>query len=373
MRLSIVIPTFKRARSLANLLKSLEKQSLQFDHFEVIVVANFQDQQTEEVVRKSQLKPQFFIAGEQGANRARNLGLAKAKAPTIVFLDDDTYLQSPSLLADLLLERQQNPDLVAIGGVYQLPSNAGLFDRYYHQLSHQWQLENLEQNLVGGFCLYQKNELGHFLKFNEKISFGATETELNLRLLGMGYKMKVLPSLSIEHRTQINFRDFIKKAFYQGMGYKFLQGLLAKRSLFQRQSTIKKNWPNSIYQFFFKTGYRYGLVSLERPLKKTLLCKCLLSEFFQIDSNEILKPTHNQELSYHLTKYPVLKFRQLYHWLKGNFWKARWRFFWFLKWRLIPLIIMFPLSALWMLFPFNMIGLSVPYDQLLRSFKFKGE
>ncbi len=370
MRLSIVIPTFKRASSLEALLKSIEKQSLQFDLYEVIVVSNFHDSQTQEIVSQSSLNPKYLVADTQGANKARNLGLASANAPSVLFLDDDTYLHSTNLLADLLIEEQMNPEHVAIGGVYELAATAGRFDRYYHNLSHDWQLANLQQNLVGGISLYQKNKIGHFLKFNEKISFGATETELNLRLKGMGFQLKVIPSLSVEHHTEINFWNFIKKAFYQGMGYNFLEGLKENQPL--ANNTKDKNLPHYLYQFFFKTGYRYGKVSLTRPLRKSLLAKSLLCEFFQLDSENILRPTHNQEVSYHLTKYPVLKFRQFYHWMKGNFWKARWRFFWFLKWRLIPLLIMFPLTAIWMLFPFNMIGLSVPYDQLLSKFKFKG-
>ena len=364
MNLSIIIPTSKNSSGLDGLLSSLEIQDLSPEEFEVIIVFSGR------AIRNISLKnnPKITILqSPRGANKARNKGLSVARSEFVLFLDDDTYLQDSTYLTTILKYAHANPALAAIGGTYKLSGRKGYFDHAYANVSEDWQKSNTSQNLVGGNSLYCFKKIEHYLRFNENISFGATETELNLRLIQMGFQLKVFEELVVEHKTQISFWGFIKKAFLQGMGHHYIERVLLKN---KKNITQTDSRPvNHLYQFFYRVGYRYGRKNLDPPLKPLLIFSSLFSEFFQIESELILAPKSNQDTYYHLTKYPVLKFRQIYHWVKGNFWRARWRFFWFLKWRLFPLLIMFPIAAAWMLFPFNLIGLSTPYDNLLKRFK----
>ena len=108
-RISVIIPSFKPDNYIDACLASLAVQTIPKESFEVIVILNGCEEPWK--TNLSQLLERFRI--EHGmcgillhsdwgnVSNARNMGLAKAKAEYICFIDDDDYV-SPTFLEKLL-------------------------------------------------------------------------------------------------------------------------------------------------------------------------------------------------------------------------------------------------------------------------------
>ncbi|MFA5411669.1 MAG: glycosyltransferase family A protein [Candidatus Omnitrophota bacterium] len=105
MIISVVIPTFNRAKILEEALTSLAAQTRIPD--EVVVVDNNSSDNTKEVVESFNhgLKIKYVLEPTQGTSTARNTGIKNASGDIIVFFDDDCvadkewlhYLEQPFL------------------------------------------------------------------------------------------------------------------------------------------------------------------------------------------------------------------------------------------------------------------------------------
>ena len=106
IKISVIIPTFKPQEYLFECLNSLEKQTLNHDQFEVLLILNgTKEPYYSEIIslqkRLRNLHIQLFHTDEAGVSNARNIGLDSAMGEFITFIDDDDYV-SESYLEDLL-------------------------------------------------------------------------------------------------------------------------------------------------------------------------------------------------------------------------------------------------------------------------------
>lgn len=104
-RISVVIPTMRRREPLARALAALEGQTLGDGEFEVLVVADPEDDAAEvaAVVRAEQRRmvTRQLEGLASNASGSRNAGWRDARAPIVLFLGDD-ILGVPELLAEHL-------------------------------------------------------------------------------------------------------------------------------------------------------------------------------------------------------------------------------------------------------------------------------
>src|SRR6185295_225181 len=92
IRISAIVCTYKRPDYLRHALQSLRDQSLPRDEYEIIVVDNAVEMETQQVVEDFQdgaLNLLYVPEQTVGLSRARNTGLNAAAAPYVAFLDDD--------------------------------------------------------------------------------------------------------------------------------------------------------------------------------------------------------------------------------------------------------------------------------------------
>ena len=126
MRLSIVVPTFRRAALLAELLARLEPQLAAFPDAEAIVVDNDPDAGARSVVEgRSQVR--YVHEARPGVVNARNRGVGEAAARHIVFLDDDE-IPAPGWLAAFAGQAEQGV-AASFGRIvprFETPAPAGL-------------------------------------------------------------------------------------------------------------------------------------------------------------------------------------------------------------------------------------------------------
>jgi glycosyltransferase involved in cell wall biosynthesis len=91
--ISVVIPTFCRANLLRRLITALERQTLERDRFEVVVVDNASTDDTPAVLRelmaRSPLEIRSLVEPTRGPAATRNAGWRAARGDLIAFVDDD--------------------------------------------------------------------------------------------------------------------------------------------------------------------------------------------------------------------------------------------------------------------------------------------
>jgi glycosyltransferase involved in cell wall biosynthesis len=114
--ISVVIPTHNHCGVLSRTLEALARQSLSPEQFEVLLVADGCTDDTTRVVRASEVpyRISFIEQAQAGAAEARNRGAAKAKAPILLFLDDDMAASRDLLVAHLRVHAD-HPGGVVLG------------------------------------------------------------------------------------------------------------------------------------------------------------------------------------------------------------------------------------------------------------------
>jgi len=94
MFVSVIIPTYKGAHFLPQVLKSLKAQS--FKDFEVIIIVKPSGDETEGIARKIckqfDLQHRILIQTEGHFTRALNMGIKGSKGDILLFTDDDVIL-----------------------------------------------------------------------------------------------------------------------------------------------------------------------------------------------------------------------------------------------------------------------------------------
>jgi glycosyltransferase involved in cell wall biosynthesis len=135
---SVVVPTYNRQAALGRVLDALDRQELGERSFEVIVVNDGSTDGTRAYIdaqrRSFELVP--IHQKNSGPARARNAGVEAARAPLILFLDDDVE-PSPELIREHIASHEPDPDLVVMGPMASLPS--------YRQVWVAWEQTKLER------------------------------------------------------------------------------------------------------------------------------------------------------------------------------------------------------------------------------------
>jgi glycosyltransferase involved in cell wall biosynthesis len=112
---SIIIPTFNRAKYVAQAVESVFAQT--FTNLEVIVIDDGSTDETRERLASFSSSARFHYVYQANAGRstARNQGIAKAQGEFLLFLDSDDQLL-PNALADLLQLVVRHPSAQMICG-----------------------------------------------------------------------------------------------------------------------------------------------------------------------------------------------------------------------------------------------------------------
>ncbi len=114
-RVTVIIPTYKRAPFLRYALEGLKKQT--YRNFETIIVMKPGGDETEKIVKKYQkdLTIRLVSQSEEFVSKAYNLGLEKAKGEYIAFMDDDS-VPLPDWLKQYVRAYDEHSDVGGISG-----------------------------------------------------------------------------------------------------------------------------------------------------------------------------------------------------------------------------------------------------------------
>jgi glycosyltransferase involved in cell wall biosynthesis len=233
VRASIIIPTRRRARLLAETLDSLDRQT-EAD-FEVIVVCDGEDDRTRALAESysSNFHLRWIITDTNyGQASARNTGARAASGELILFLDDDT---SPA--PDWLFHHRKHhrsldePKGVVVLGrlhhVYNRPPVSHT-ERFLRQAfaAHEATLETwlLQAGRDARDCVWiglntsiRKPALLASGGFDPMLRYVQEDTALGTRMFDAGAKFIYEPSAIVYHRSTKNLvDDYARMPFFAG-------------------------------------------------------------------------------------------------------------------------------------------------------------
>ncbi len=339
MLASVIIPTFNRVDYLQTCLKSIVKQNIQCDQFEIIVIDNGSKDKTHEIVNQfisgyPSHTIRYFYDDVPGLLTGRHRGAKEAKRELLIFADDDIIAEEGWLSA-IVDTFHRFPDVHLVGGKclpeYETepPSWLNYFwkvlsdgDKMMGELSlcdfgesekeihpaSVWGLnfsirkESLLQ--LGGFnpdCI--PSHLQHFQ--------GDGETGLSLKAIEKGFKAVYNPKALVYHKVpadRMTISYFDKRYFYQGICNSYTEirkfgGIKRKHSLVK----VELNSVDTIRKIYRKIVNKQDKTAcLERNFEKEMLCS-------RFNAMEKAGFEFHQEMAKHSSK--VLKWI-----LKENYW-----------------------------------------------------
>ncbi len=162
---SIIITTYNYAQYIERAIRSALDQSLDDDHYEVIVVNDASTDNTAEILENfSDEIRAFNLEKNLGLSGARNFGVRKARGQFIIFLDADDYFHK-ELISTQKLFLDENNSLDAVSVDYYLVDDRG------KHINHI----NAEEQPIACGIMFRKDFLYNIGLYDE--SFRAREEE----------------------------------------------------------------------------------------------------------------------------------------------------------------------------------------------------
>ena len=108
MKISVIIPTYNRKKTLARAIQSVMNQSL--SPFEILIIDDGSNDGTEEWVKENFQNIKYIYQNNRGVSSARNIGIENANGDWVAFLDsDDEWLSNK--LHEQVIAIESNPKI----------------------------------------------------------------------------------------------------------------------------------------------------------------------------------------------------------------------------------------------------------------------
>lgn len=289
---SIIIPTFNRAKILGQTVESCISQTYPKDKFEIIVVDNNSTDNTRQIVEKLQSKSpvtlKYLFEPRQGAHIARNMAAKSSESEILYFTDDDMILDK-----DVLINITKVFDLnfnVGVAGGKVLPKWE--FDppewllKYFKNGSLSL-IEKSEKLIIasydlGIFSCHQailKDVLFKCGGFNPDIVkeklIGNGETGLNIKILEAGYNFAYVDDAVSYHTIP---RSRMTQKY---INYRFgNQGNCDSFTIFRRNENSKKVLMKLILFTHLPSMFKYYFGSLMKQISRKDLWRLHRAYFF---------------------------------------------------------------------------------------------
>ncbi len=324
--LSVIIPTRNRSLQLQCALKSMLKQELSQEEFEVVVVDNGSTDNTHEVITgfENKLKNIRYIFEERpGLHNARHRGLYEAKSEILVFCDDD--IEAFPTWLSTIKKSFFTPSIMLVGGRV-LPKFEETPPIWILKM---WSKKNGENRILGNLSLIDMGEkpaeINPYYVFGCNFSIrkelllecgGFHPDELPIELLrfkgdGESFVSKFIkdkglyahyhPDASVYHlisKERLTLEYFKRRVFYQGISNSYTD----IRNSYYGNASVKSS-----------TSF---LSNQKKVLKKIINNLLIDKEILKID-REIAK-SYNQGYLYHQKE--VKKDLELFKWvIKENY------------------------------------------------------
>lgn len=278
--ISVIVCTYNRSSLLKNCLLSLEKQTADKNIYEVIVVDNNSNDNTQKIVKdfiKNYPNIKIVIEKMQGLSYARNRGWKKAKGRYVAYIDDDAYANH-DWIAEIVSFTKKYPTVGVFGGPYKkyfLTPPPRWFPDRYGTLDLGKKIKQIhppKEWLTGTNMIFNKhvfNKLGGFnthLGMKGKTTVYGEETELIFRLYKLGEQIYYVPTIKVNHlvaQYKYNMWWLLKNDFY----HSYSSSLFIRKKLGLIKDILLFLWSLLLFPLYLfdikpgllKTKVYYGL------------------------------------------------------------------------------------------------------------------
>ena len=229
--LSLIVCTYNRDKYLYGALQRIAENGYPVDAYEIVLVNNMSTDNTEsECLRFQNDYPdidfRYFVETQQGLSFARNRGIQESRGDTLVFLDDDSYIQ-PHYLLNLQHRLEAFPDADAFGGKIDPVFESGEAPKWLSKWNYSW-VSAIGDNVcqfkgkafpIGANMGISKSMLSKIGVFNTELGrskknlMGGEEKDLFERIRQQGGNIYYFPDVVVQHvippsRTTI---DYVKR------------------------------------------------------------------------------------------------------------------------------------------------------------------
>jgi GT2 family glycosyltransferase len=212
--ISVVVPARDSGRSLPALLDSLAEQTLDRERFEVVVVDNASRDGTAEIARAADA----VVVREPVPNRsrARNRGIAAARADRIAFTDADC-VASPGWLEALLACRGTAPLLAGavLTTVSAEPNSVERLEQRWRFAQEHWVREGWAA--TANLCV-ERRALDAVGGFDPAYRHIGEDADLCVRARRAGFELGWCPRAEVRHEAESALAPTLKRAFRHGYG-----------------------------------------------------------------------------------------------------------------------------------------------------------
>lgn len=209
--LSIVIITYNRPEDVLLLLQNISRQKNALKLLESVIIIDNASQSSyqavEDYIKNEELPFQYIHSTENlGVARGRNKGIALAKAPIIITIDDDAYFKEDDALIKIeqlfQTEYAQRNNVgvfcfkVFYGSTGELQSNAfphKKIDKYKDKTQF------LSSYYIGCGHAILKKVYDQAGEYPTDFFYGMEEYDLSYRILDLGYRIAYDSSVAIIH------------------------------------------------------------------------------------------------------------------------------------------------------------------------------
>ena len=206
---SLVISVWNRKDDLRDNLQAIQKQTRPAD--QVIVVDNHSHDGTPEMVQQEFPEVELICMPHSkfGACTTFNIGFKAARGDFIGILDDDVVLPE-TFVEQMLQEFQQEPQTTVLLSPKviepEMPD--------WHKNSEQVNTPRYMSTFRGCGSMARAPALREAGYYDERFFIFGNERDLTARLLNLGYRVKMVPSIEVFHKAPFGMQQGARSLYY---------------------------------------------------------------------------------------------------------------------------------------------------------------
>jgi GT2 family glycosyltransferase len=222
--ISVIVPTYDRAKSLEGCLAALARQDYPGSRFEVLVVDDGSPAPLAPALTRfeDEMDVTFFRQGRAGPAAARNAGAERARGTYLAFIDDDCEPGSGWLSALAAQFAEARGDMLGGATTNATPNNVfadasqQLLDYLYEYFDEHPHEERFFASCNLAVPAERFRSLGGF---DARFPLAAAEDrDLCFRWLDRGYRITHVPAAVVQHTHEMRLRGFCRQHFNYGRG-----------------------------------------------------------------------------------------------------------------------------------------------------------